>query len=385
MSLGIEYKPFNKLVKKIIDNRGKTCPVVPSGFPLIATNCILNSNLYPVFENIRFVSQETYETWFRGHPEPGDMIFILKGTPGRVNWVPDPVSFCIAQDMVAIRANEQEIYPKYLFATLRSSIIQQEIENLHVGTLIPHFKKSDFDKLFIPCPSYKIQTYIGDTYFYFSQKIDLLQRQNTTLEAMAETLFRQWFIEEAQEAWGEQAFGNIVTFHDSKRIPLSKTEREKMQNGLLYPYYGAAQIVDYVNNFIFNGDYLLIAEDGTVRTDSGTPVLQRAYGKFWVNNHTHVITATYPYNNDFLYILLLRRNIDELITGAVQPKISQSNLRKLSIPYYPVELVKKYIFLTKDIFSKIRSNQKQIRTLEKLRDTLLPKLMSGEVRVRVNE
>ena len=79
-------------------------------------------------------------------------------------------------------------------------------------------------------------------------KIDLLQRQNATLEAMAETLFRQWFIEEAQEGWGEQAFGNIVTFYDSKRIPLSKREREKMQNGLLYPYYGAAQIVDYVNN-----------------------------------------------------------------------------------------------------------------------------------------
>ena len=212
MSLGIEYKPFNKLVKKIIDNRGKTCPVVRSGFPLIATNCILNRNLYPIFENIRFVSQETYETWFRGHPEPGDMIFVLKGTPGRVNWVPDPVNFCIAQDMVAIRANEQEVYPKYLFAALRSPIIQQEIENLHVGTLIPHFTKSDFDKLFIPCPSYKMQTYIGDTYFYFSQKIDLLQRQNATLEAMAETLFRQWFIEEVQEDFRITSLSNIANF-----------------------------------------------------------------------------------------------------------------------------------------------------------------------------
>lgn len=234
MSLGIEYKPFNKLVKKIIDNRGKTCPVVRSGFPLIATNCILNRNLYPIFENIRFVSQETYETWFRGHPEPGDMIFVLKGTPGRVNWVPDPVNFCIAQDMVAIRANDQEVYPKYLFAALRSSIIQQEIENLHVGTLIPHFKKSDFDKLFIPCPSYKMQTYIGDTYFYFSQKIDLLQRQNATLEAMAETLFRQWFIEEAQEDWEEKTLEELFDISIGRTPPRKEQWHFLKSNGNIW-------------------------------------------------------------------------------------------------------------------------------------------------------
>ena len=210
MKSGIQYYPFGSLLKKIIDNRGRTCPTAKTGLPLIATNCIKNEHLYPVFENIRYVDQTTYKSWFRGHPEPGDMIFVLKGTPGRVAFVPDPVGFCIAQDMVAIRADEKKIYPKYLFSVLRSQQIQQEIEGLHVGTLIPHFKKGDFDDLQIPFVEEKLQKYVGDTYFFLSQKIDLLHRQNATLEAMADALFRQCFVEDAQPDWKEGSLLELI-------------------------------------------------------------------------------------------------------------------------------------------------------------------------------
>jgi type I restriction enzyme, S subunit len=123
-------------VSVIIDNRGRTCPIAQSGIPLIATNCIKNDRLYPVHEKVRFVSPDVYNTWFRGHPEPGDYIFVTKGSPGRVCVAPEPVNFCIAQDMVALRANPDKIYPKYLFAALRSATVQTGIENMHVGTLI---------------------------------------------------------------------------------------------------------------------------------------------------------------------------------------------------------------------------------------------------------
>ena len=137
----INYLPFTDLLSDIIDNRGRSCPTVESGIPLIATNCIKNDMLYPAYEKIRYVSKNTYDTWFRGHPKPGDLIFVTKGTPGCVCMVPNPINFCIAQDMVAVRADNTKVYPKYLFAILRSKEIQRQIENMHVGTLIPHFKK----------------------------------------------------------------------------------------------------------------------------------------------------------------------------------------------------------------------------------------------------
>ena len=128
--------PFTELLSTIIDNRGKTCPTAESGIPLIATNCIRNDSLYPLHEKVRYVDRDTYETWFRGHPIPGDLIFVTKGTPGRVCMVPDPVGFCIAQDMVAVRADKSKVEPNYLLAALRSREVQRQIENMHVGTLI---------------------------------------------------------------------------------------------------------------------------------------------------------------------------------------------------------------------------------------------------------
>ena len=103
----------------IVDNRGKTVPTDPDGkHVLIATNCIRNENLYPKYEKIRLLNEDTYQNWFRAHPQPGDIIFVNKGTPGRVCMVPDPVDFCIAQDMIALRANPEIVYNKISFCSV---------------------------------------------------------------------------------------------------------------------------------------------------------------------------------------------------------------------------------------------------------------------------
>ncbi|MGW8812660.1 restriction endonuclease subunit S [Gordonia terrae] len=135
------------LTESIVDNRGRTCPTTTSGTPLIATNCLKSGLKYPAFENVRFVDHQTYSTWFRGHPLPGDILFVTKGSPGRVAVVPDPVSFCIAQDMVALRAKRSVVNGSYLYYRLLAKDVLDGIESLHVGTMIPHFKKGDFDKL----------------------------------------------------------------------------------------------------------------------------------------------------------------------------------------------------------------------------------------------
>lgn len=190
-----EYS-FKDLLSNIVDNRGKTCPTSEVGIPLIATNCIKNEQLYPVYEKVRYVDKNTYDSWFRGHPKPGDMIFVCKGSPGRVAWVPDPVPFCIAQDMVAIRADESKVDPKYLFALLRSQESQNKILNMHVGSLIPHFKKGDFGNLYFQIPeNMNFQRIVGEAYFNLCLKIEQNQQINQTLEAMAQACFKSWFVD----------------------------------------------------------------------------------------------------------------------------------------------------------------------------------------------
>ena len=203
--------PLSETTKFIVDNRGKTAPTAESGIPLIATNCINNNHLYPTYDTVRFVSRDTYENWFRAHPEPGDIILTLKGSQnGAVCLAPNPVDFVIAQDMVALRADESVIEPLFLFAALRSPSIQYQIKALDVSGVIPHFKKSDFDKLFLPYPNRNMQEFIGKFYFTLSKKIDLLHRQNKTLEALAQTLFRHWFVDGAGDDWAEHKLEEFV-------------------------------------------------------------------------------------------------------------------------------------------------------------------------------
>ena len=175
--------PLPDVLSFIVDNRGKTVPTTENGHILIATNCVRNENLYPSYEKIRFLSEETYQTWFRAHPLPGDILFVCKGTPGRCCLVPDPLDFCIAQDMVALRANQDIIYNYFLLAVLRSREIQLQITNTSVGDVIPHFKKSFFDRIMIPVPPLDIQKIIGNYYMAFSNKIEINKKINENLVA----------------------------------------------------------------------------------------------------------------------------------------------------------------------------------------------------------
>ena len=122
----------------------------------------------------------------------------------------------------------------------------------------------------------------------------------------------------------------VIKLFDYKRKPLSKMQRLKMKGNI--PYYGAAGIIDYVNESIFEGEYILLAEDGTVKTDKNNPVLNLTSPneKFWVSNHVHIFK---PKNIEikYLYYVLSNINISQYITGAVQPKINQENLLNIDL------------------------------------------------------
>lgn len=220
------------------------------------------------------------------------------------------------------------------------------------------------------------QRAIAEVLSSLDDKIDLLHRNNKTLEEMAEVMYLH--------ACNDSQLCNLgdwIEIFDNKRVPLSSIQREKMKSGQLYPYYGAATVMDYVNEYIFDGDYLLVGEDGTVQTEDGYPILQRAVGKSWVNNHTHVLSALKPLNNDLLEVVLRKTNIGHIVTGAVQPKINQASLKSLEI-LLPTSGIEDLAEQVKLLFDKRLCNRNQIRKLSEIRDNLLPKLMSGQVRVK---
>ncbi|MDD4873984.1 MAG: restriction endonuclease subunit S [Dehalococcoidales bacterium] len=281
------------------------------------------------------------------------------------------------RSLVPLLNRSDTMFLYYLLKTNVDYLISQAS-----GTTFQELAGGVLKELSFIIPPLPEQQAIAGVLSSLDDKIDLLHRQNKTLEAMAETLWRKMFVEDNTNSLPVN-LGDIIIINDSKRIPLSSMQREKMKDGLLYPYYGAATIMEYINQYIFDGEYLLLGEDGTVEADNGYPVLQLATGKFWVNNHTHVLQAKKPFSNFLLYIILKNTPITHIITGAVQPKINQENLKALKITSSKDIIVNKLSVILEKYWQKIQLNNNQIRTLSQLRDILLPKLMSGEVMVKI--
>lgn len=161
----------------------------------------------------------------------------------------------------------------------------------------------------------------------------------------------------------EVEFQELVDFYDHVRIPLSGMEREKRQGR--YRYYGAQSVIDHVDDFLFDGEYVLIAEDGANLVTRNEPIAQVVSGQFWVNNHAHIVQAKEGVStNNFINYLINTNNISGYVTGAAQPKLSQKNLRviKFEVPSYEDqiaidELISKYDDL-------IENNKRRIELLE---------------------
>ena len=427
--MSFEWKPFTDLLAAIVDNRGRTCPVGDAGMPLIATNCIDPGNLYPHYETSRFVSEETYRTWFRGHPLPGDILFVCKGSPGRTNWCPDPVDFCIAQDMVAVRAEPAKIAPKYLFAALRSSLVQSQINNLHVGTMIPHFKKGDFGKLRIPVPDAGAQIEIGDFYFEVSRRIALLRETNATLEAIAQAMFKSWFVDFDPVRAKQQALAPAGM--DEATAALFPDSFEKSALGLVPQRWRVNQIGEVVEG-VYDGPHATPAEadEGPVflgiKNLTGTGLdladIRHIAESDWAQWTRRVtpragdIVFSYEATLGFFALIppelrcCLGRRLalirpaasagcahflfHQFVSAPFQRLLAKHTIQGATVdrialkqfPSYPIlnppdALKAAFDDLAAPLWARIHQNQAQAQTLATLRDTLLPRLISGQLRL----
>ena len=255
------------------------------------------------------------------------------------------------------------------------------------GTKMPRGDKKSIMQYEVPCYDVETQQKIASILKSIDEKIELNNAINNNLEQQAKTLYKDWFFDfspfstegNLPDGWRMGTVGDIIQLHDSKRVPLSGAEREKMEK--IYPYYGATSLMDYVDNYLFDGIYLLLGEDGTVVDNLGFPILQYVYGQFWVNNHAHIITGKEGFSVEELYLFFSLTNIKSIVTGAVQQKVSQQNLKKVPAIIPSKEALSAFDDLIQPIFAQIRNLRDENTCLADLRDTLLPRLISGEVDV----
>lgn len=298
-----------------------------------------------------------------------------------------PENFLVSTGFAVIEVDSSVANPKYIYYFLTQREIVEQLQALAEQSVsaYPSIKPSDIENLEIALPNKETQEKVVSILSVLDEKIVQNTEINNNLEKQAKLLFKDRFIDytpyshdgSLPKGWHIGTVGEIILLHDSKRIPLSKLEREKMNK--IFPYYGATSLMDYVDNYIFDGIYLLLGEDGTVVNDLGYPILQYVHGKFWVNNHAHIITGRNGFSVEELYLFFSLTNVKSIVTGAVQQKISQQNLKKLPAVIPNEEALRDFNELIQPIFSQIRNLQSENNRLYNLKEVLLPKLLSGEI------
>ena len=154
----------------------------------------------------------------------------------------------------------------------------------------------------------------------------------------------------------EYELSNVIDCYDKKRKPLSTMQRIKMKGE--YPYYGAQEIIDYINDYLFDGKYILLAEDGENLRSRIKPLLKIVNGKFWLNNHAHIFKVKEGYNLEFIYYYLIKYDFQPYITGTTQPKLNQENMMKIKIKIPKLEIQNKIAYILLNIDKKIELNNK---------------------------
>ncbi len=283
--------------------------------------------------------------------------------------------------------------PNYVGYNLQSSNWYDYVEAIAGGSAQPGANAKQLGSFKFLLPSLSEQKAIASVLSSLDDKIDLLHRQNKTLEAMAETLFRQWFIEEAKEDWEEKTIGDIFTIKGGG-TPSTKepsywdgsiawtSPRDLSTAKSLYMFSTERTITELGLTKVSSG----LLPVGTLLMSSRAPIGYLALTdiEVAVNQGYIAILKHDLYSNEFMY-LWCKANM-ELIknsgNGSVFQEISKASFRELPFVYPPEPLLKRFNGYCINWFSKIKLNAKQIQTLENLRDTLLPRLMSGEVRVQ---
>ncbi|WP_286818728.1 restriction endonuclease subunit S [Desulfobacter sp. UBA2225] len=390
--------------------------------------------------DIKYVSRQFHEKLKKSSLAPGDVVIVRTGTPGTACVIPESVEEANCSDVVIARVNDKKLSAYYLSYFMNSVAVHQVSSHL-VGAVQQHFNVGSAKKIKIPLPSRDEQEEIVTVLKTLDDKLKLNRQINQTLEEMAQAIFKSWFVDfepvkakiEAKvsgqdpqraamcaisgktaaeldqlppdqlnqlrntaalfpdeltdselglipKGWDYMQFGDVVEIFDSKRVPLSKGQREARKGP--YPYYGAASVMDYVDDYLFDGTYVLMAEDGSVIDGNGYPTIQYVWGKFWVNNHAHILKGANGVSDENILLYLKSTVVAPYVTGAVQLKINQKNMKMIPFLKASEALHQSFGNAIKPLFEGIKNGINENLSLTELRDVLLPRLLSGSLEIK---
>lgn len=367
----------------IVDSEHKSAPEVEEGYPYVKTSDIENGRI--IFDDVAYVDEEAYEEWTRRLvPEPGDIVLTREAPVGRVGIVPDGKEICLGQRTVLIRVIPDILDNQYLRYLLLSEDIQNRFEALSSGSTVDHLNLTDLRSFELyDLPPIEEQKIIGQILSQFDKKIRLNNKIEKNLRDGADAIFKDWFSDfspydnfkntglgEIPEEFEVREIGDVLSLEYGDGLP--KKEREGDQ----YPVYGSNGVTGRHNEYLIEGPGIVVGRKGTIGT------VKLCQEEFWCIDTTFYVDP--KMDADMLYFYHLLKDgvaLKHLGSDSAVPGLNRNMVHDVEAPIPPIEEIERFVKMVRPFYDKIEEIKKENENLEALRDTLLPKLMSGEIRV----
>jgi type I restriction enzyme S subunit len=306
--------------------------------------------------------------------ELGDILLSLSGSFRAEKWSGPKALLNQRVVKLCVRPGLDE---NWLLTCLRQKLGQ--IERMGRHALVNNVSLGDLKNLEIPLPPLPEQRRIAA----ILDKADAIRRKREEGIRLTEELLRSTFLEmfgdpaTNPKGWAIKPFGELARNEDGRRKPVKEADRAERHGE--YPYYGASGIIDYVDEFLFNERTLLIAEDGANLLARATPIAFIADGKYWVNNHAHVVSDNGKADLDYLRFSLNLRRLDDFVTGSAQPKLNQASLNRISIPVPPLPAQRKFAEVVRKLNELRKRRQTAVNEATSLFGSLVQRSFRGEL------
>lgn len=294
----------------------------------------LKSGIFP--KDILYISKKQYEDFKEkfGAPQNNEILMTAVGTLANTYLINTDFEFYF-KDGNLIWFKDINADPNFLMILLDAR--KNDVLASAIGSTQKALTIANLNKLIFNFPSNEEQTKIATFLSAVDEKISQLTQKHELLsqykQGMMQKLFSQQLRFKADDGsefgeWEKTTLGKVVNFQNGKRVPLSESDRQKRQGE--YRYYGASGVIDHIDDYIFDGQYILIGEDGANIITRSSPLAFIVEGQFWVNNHAHIFQSKNG-SNVFLAAYLESLNYEKFNSGTAQPKLNLDNLKKVPV------------------------------------------------------